>query len=73
MDNLNNVLEMFFYQFCGMAKWVFAIRIASDVIKKGNDGDIEGTIKSVISGGLGYGSLYAIVNVLNSVQSSFKK
>jgi hypothetical protein len=73
MDKINGVLEMFFYQFCSMAKWVFAIRMASDSIKRGNDSDIEGIIKSVINGGVGYGSLYAIVSILNAVQNSFDK
>lgn len=72
MDNLNSVLETFFYQFCGIAKWVFLIRIASDIIKRGNEGDIEGIIKSLLSGVIGYGSLYSIAGVLDSVQKSFK-
>jgi len=73
MDALDTLLETFFYQFCSIAKWIFAIRIASDIIKRGNDGDIEGLIKSVLTGCIGYGCLYAVVGVLNSVQGSFIK
>lgn len=73
MDALNNVFELFFYQFCSIAKWIFAMRIAADIIRKGNESDIEGLIRSVVSGGLGYGCLYAIVNILNSVENAFIK
>lgn len=72
MDALNGVFEMFFYQFCNVAKWIFAIRMASDVIKKGNDSDFQGIIQSVLGGGFGYGCLYAVVRILDSVQASFK-
>jgi len=76
MDGLNTVFEKFFYQFCDVAKWIFAFRMASDVIKKGNESDFMGALKSIGSGGLGYGCLYSIVYVLNLIQdtisSSFK-
>ena len=71
MENLNAVLEMIFLQFCNVAKYIFAIRIASDVIKRSNENDIQGVIHAVISGGIGYGCLYAITSVLDAVQSSF--
>lgn len=72
MDNLNSVLETFFYQFCDIAKWIFAIRMASDIIKRGNDGDIEGIIKGILYGSVGYGGLYSLVGILDSIQKSFK-
>jgi phage gp36-like protein len=73
MNNLNAVLELIFFQFCSVAKYIFAIRIASDVIKKSNENDIQGIIHAVISGGIGYGCLYSIVSVLDAVQNSFVK
>jgi hypothetical protein len=76
MDKLNSVLEQFFYQFCDIAKWIFAFRMASDIIRRGNDNDFQGALKSIGSGGIGYGCLYSIVYILNTVQttiqSSFK-
>jgi hypothetical protein len=76
MDSLNAVFEKFFYQFCDIAKWIFAFRMASDAIKRGNESDFMGALKSIGNGGLGYGCLYAIVYVLDLVQetisSSFK-
>lgn len=70
MDHLNTVLEGFFYKFCDVAKWVFAFRMASDAIKKGNESDFMGAIKAIGSGGLGYGTLYSIVYVLNLIQDA---
>lgn len=70
MDNLNAVLEGFFYKFCDIAKWVFAFRMASDAIKRGNEGDFMGALKAIGNGGLGYGCLYSIVYVLNLIQSA---
>lgn len=77
MDQLNGVLENFFYQFCDIAKWVFAFRMASDAIRKGNESDFMGALKAIGNGGIGYGCMYSIVYVLNliqdAVQSSFGK
>jgi hypothetical protein len=77
MSQLNTVLEHFFYQFCDIAKWVFAFRIASDVIKRGNESDWQGALKSIGNGLIGYGCLYSVVYLLNlvqsTVQSSFAK
>jgi hypothetical protein len=70
MDGLNVVFEKFFYQFCDVAKWIFAFRMASDVIKKGNESDFMGALKSIGGGGIGYGCLYSIVYVLNLIQDS---
>jgi hypothetical protein len=72
MDKLNSVFETFFYQFCDVSKWIFAFRIASDVIKKGNESDFQGALKAVGNGGLGYGCLYSIVYILNTVQSTIQ-
>lgn len=71
MDKLDEVFKMFYYAICDMAKWVFAIRMASDIIKNGNESDIQGILKSVIQGGISYGALYSIVSVLESIQSKF--
>lgn len=70
MDGLNGVFEEFFYKFCDVAKWIFAFRMASDVIKKGNESDFMGALKSIGGGGIGYGCLYSIVYVLNLIQGS---
>jgi len=70
MEGLNAVFEGFFYKFCDVAKWIFAFRMASDVIKKSNEGNFMGALKSIGSGGLAYGCLYSIVYVLNLIQDT---
>jgi len=76
MDGLNAVFETFFYKFCIIAKWIFAFRMISDVIKRGNDSDFQGALKAVAAGLFGYGCLYSIVYLLDlvqaTVQTSFK-
>jgi phage gp36-like protein len=76
VDQLDKLLETFFYQFCNIAKWIFAFRMASDIIKRGNESDFQGALKSVANGCIGYGCLYSIVYFLNmiqgAIQSSFK-
>lgn len=72
MNQLDEVFKMFFYSICDMAKWVFAVKMASDIIKNGNNNDVEGIIKSLIYGGIGYGCLYAVVGVLDSIQGKFQ-
>jgi hypothetical protein len=72
MNQLDEIFKMFFYSFCDLAKWVFAIKMASDIIKNGNNSDVEGIIKSLMNGGISYGCLYAIVEVLDSIQAKFQ-
>lgn len=71
MDALDMVFKTFYYQICDIAKWIFAIKMASDIIKNGNNGDMSGVIKTLIGGGIGYASLYAVISVLDSVQAQF--
>lgn len=70
MDKLDLVLQNFFYQFCDIAKWVFAFRMASDAIKRGNESDFMGALKAIGNGGIGYGCLYSIVYILNLIQDT---
>lgn len=76
MDVLDGILKNFFYQFCNIAKWVFAFRMASDVIKRGNEGDYQAALKAIANGSIGYGCLYSIVYFLdlvqNTIQTAFK-
>lgn len=72
MDGLNVLFEKFFYQFCDIAKWIFAFRMASDAIKKGNESDFQGALKAIGSGCMGYGCLYSIVYFLNLVQNTIQ-
>lgn len=72
MQQLDEIFKMFFYSVCDIAKWVFAVKMASDIIKNGNSSDIEGIIKSLIYGGISYGCLYSIVSVLDAIQSKFQ-
>lgn len=70
MDGLNAVMENIFFKFCDVAKWIFAFRMVSDMIKKGNDSDYIGSLKAIGAGCFGYGCLYSIVYILNLVQST---
>lgn len=73
MSELNEVLKMLYDGICDIAMWIFAIRMVADILKAGTNSDIEGTIKTLINGGVSYGSLYAIVEVLNGVKTAFTK
>lgn len=73
MEELNLVLKTLYNGICDIAMWIFAIRMVADVLKNGTNSDIEGTIKTLINGGVSYGSLYAIVNVLEGVKEAFAK
>lgn len=72
MEALDTILQNFFNQFCNIAKWVFAFRMASDVIKRGNEGDWQSALKAMGNGLIGYGCLYSIVYFLNLVQSTIQ-
>jgi hypothetical protein len=72
LDKINGLLELYFYGFCRIAKWIFAFRIASDIIKNGSNNDWQGTVRSLLNGSISYAALYSIVTVLDSVQNSFK-
>lgn len=72
MDQLDAIMQTFYYQICDVAKWLFAIRIASDIIKNANNGDVVSSIKTLINGGAAYGALYSVVSVLDSVQAAFQ-
>lgn len=72
MDGLNAVFENFYYQFCEVAKWIFAIKMGSDIVKSGTNGEFDDLFRGVFAGGVGYGCLYSIVKILDSVQATFK-
>jgi hypothetical protein len=63
---------MFYYQICDISKWIFAIRMASEIIKSSNSANIQGIVQSLVNGGFSYASLYAIIDILDAVQANFK-
>lgn len=71
MQQLDFIFKSLYFSICGIAKWIFLIRMASETIKGGNNGDIEGIIKAIVNCAFSYASLYVIVDVLDSVQKSF--
>ena len=73
MEQLNEVLKVLYNGIYDIAMWIFAIRMVADVLKAGTNSDIEATIKTLINGGVSYGSLYAIVEVLEGVKHAFAK
>lgn len=73
MDQLDTIFKLFYYQICNIAKWIFAIKMASEIIKNNNNGDMAGSIKTLINGGIAYASLYAIISILDTIQANFVK
>ena len=73
MDQLNNVFQNLYFGFCDIAKIIFAIKMAIDILKHGCDRDIEGSIKVLITGGIGYGALYSVDTVLNMIQEAVRR
>lgn len=71
MQALDNVFKIFFYSVCDIAKWIFAIKMASNIIKHAESSDLQSIIKDLITGGFAYGALYSIVSILDSVKSQF--
>jgi len=71
IDQLDEVFKLMYLSICDIGKWIFAIKMASDIINNGNNGDIQGIIHGILNGAFGYGSLYAIVGILDAVQSKF--
>lgn len=71
MQALDGVFKDFFYMVCSSAKWIFAIKMATSIIKQSDGQDIEGIIKTLISGGFSYGALYSVVSVLDSIKGKF--
>ena len=70
MGDLNNVFNMLYLGFCDLAKAIFAIKMAIDILKHGTDGDLEGSIRSLFSGAVGYGALYSVDYILTAVQNA---
>lgn len=73
MNEVDVLFESFFYDFCSLAKWIFAIKMVSDVLKKATCSDTEGVIRSLLNGVVGYSSLYFIVKILDRVELAFLK
>lgn len=71
MSALDNVFKLFFYSVCDIAKWIFAVKMASGIIKHAESADIQSIMKDLITGGFAYGSLYAIISILDAVKAQF--
>lgn len=72
MNQLDEIFKMFYYAVCGAAKYIFAIKMATGILKDGNNSDIEGVIKNLMYGGANYACLYAIMGVLDAIQGKFQ-
>lgn len=71
MGQLDDLFKMFYYGICDIGKWIFAIRMATGIIKSAESFDMQSTIKILIGGGFSYGALYSIISVLDAVQKVF--
>lgn len=70
MEGLDNLFKYFYYLICDIAKWIFAIRMATNILKSSESADIQGMIRILIAGGASYGALYMVVNILDSVKAA---
>lgn len=71
LKELDDVFKTLYYTICSIAKWIFAAKMVSQLIKQGEVADIQGSIKVLINGAFSYGTLYAIISVLELIQSKF--
>jgi hypothetical protein len=72
MDQLDKVFEMFFYSLCNVAKWIFAIKMATNLIKDFEANNVRNLIQNLVTGGFAYGALYSIIKILDSVEGIVK-
>ena len=72
MDALDNVLKIFYYSLCDAAKWIFAIKMATGILKDIENFDLRNAITHLLHGGFAYGSLYSIVSILDAVKNQFR-
>ena len=73
MEKLDALFKSFYFGFADVAKWIFCIKIARDIIKNMESSDIHGVLKSLMNGSAGYACIYAANTVLESIQQAFKK
>lgn len=71
MDALDDVFKMFFYSMCDIAKYIIAIRMATNLIKQGESSDLQGIIKTLLNGSFTYGALYSVLSILDAVKEKF--
>lgn len=71
MGALDNVFKIFFYSICDVAKWIIAIKMATNVIKGFESSNLRDIIQDVLTGAFAYGVLYSIIDILDAVKSQF--
>lgn len=72
MEQLDKVFELFFYSLCDVAKWIFAIKMATNLIKDFEANNTRTMIQNLVTGGFAYGALYSIIKILDSVETIVK-
>lgn len=73
LTQLDSLFSTFYFQFIHIAKWLFIMKCASDIIKKTNDGcGLQDTVRCCFSYAIGYGLLYGLVDIMESVEAIFK-
>jgi len=68
MGELDSVFKLFFYGICDVARWIFAIKMATNVIKDYESSNFRDMIQNLMLGAFAYASLYSIVDILDSVK-----
>lgn len=71
MNALDEVFKMFFYSLCDVAKWIFAIKMATNVIKDFESSNFRDMVQNLLIGAFAYGCLYSIINILDAVKDKF--
>lgn len=71
MEALDGVLKMFYYGLCDAAKWLFAFKMATNLIKDYESSNLRDMIQDLMTGAFAYGALFSIVEILDSVKDKF--
>jgi len=71
MENLYMVGQKLFGIISDFAYWIFAVVILIDIIKKFTARDMEGCVKSLLQGAIGFACIFSITWVLDMVRDIF--
>lgn len=70
--NIDNLFKLFFNSLCHVAKYIIAIKMATNIMKDYEAGNFRDMIQDFIGGGFAFGALMSIIEFLDSVSQSIK-
>ena len=71
MENLYEVGHKVFKIIADASYWIFAIVILIDIVKKFTARNMEGCVKSLLQGAIGFACIYSITLILDLVRDVF--